>query len=465
MAESHQRLCLDALNGETISNSITSLSSRPQKFQDGTLATLKAPINRLPNEVLFEIFAISVFTLPSYMASSLDLSSAPWLLTRICKLWRDIALSNSQLWSTFNIHLDPHYSQFFPTSRLAKVHLERSRPCDLSIHANFSPYPHYSSHPIFSLILKHSERWKSVRFDHACHWALSEICVTKPDYPLLKELHLLYGYNQLATLDGFRNAPLLYSLSIDGFRLEYPSPTSHVGFPYHQITKLVVSRTPLQEVVRVMGRMPILEECVFNNCLHVNGFSNEAGRIRLPCLALLRLGTYYTNQTGQDQLEILKILLAPKLVELSIEMAETNIKECLQAFFCQSFPHIEKLVLCYSAVSSSVIDGATILGILWRVPTLRKLQMGGFILDDELLNEIFSLTTTPYSTLVPCPVLESLDFHGFLDKRGNFFRTIILPQMNNGHLLDPLRLIHRVFVSWLAPMKLIECSVKSSTLE
>lgn len=59
-----------------------------------------APIRRLPNEILSEIFSFAC----TVMSDSIDVvDGAPWVFSRVCSLWRSICLSSPRLWSTIII--------------------------------------------------------------------------------------------------------------------------------------------------------------------------------------------------------------------------------------------------------------------------------------------------------------------------------------------------------------------------
>lgn len=59
----------------------------------------KAPISRLPDDVLLSIFQLYMgieaidFTLDD------SVKNAPWIIARICKYWRDLANGSPSLWA------------------------------------------------------------------------------------------------------------------------------------------------------------------------------------------------------------------------------------------------------------------------------------------------------------------------------------------------------------------------------
>ncbi|KAH6915661.1 hypothetical protein BKA70DRAFT_1556263 [Coprinopsis sp. MPI-PUGE-AT-0042] len=60
----------------------------------------ESPIQRLPVELLRDIFAFCISELPST-----DISEAPLLLCHVCSHWRAVAIDSARLWTTFRLEL------------------------------------------------------------------------------------------------------------------------------------------------------------------------------------------------------------------------------------------------------------------------------------------------------------------------------------------------------------------------
>ncbi|KAJ6557220.1 hypothetical protein DFH09DRAFT_540422 [Mycena vulgaris] len=87
---------------------------------------LVAPWQRLPDEILSEIFAFTLPSFPDHTKMGLDWIDGrrgTLLLCRICRSWRQIALSTPSLWTILSIHLDLSHSSF----EWIPLWLERSR--------------------------------------------------------------------------------------------------------------------------------------------------------------------------------------------------------------------------------------------------------------------------------------------------------------------------------------------------
>ncbi len=120
-----------------------------------------SPIHLLPQELLTTIFYYASFD----VTDSLDYKSGcPWVLGRVCGLWRDIVLSTSILWSTVVLDLD--YNSHSP--RVLTEYLRRSGSHPLYIGATFEHeclsqccLPAYGRE-VFNVLTQASHRWRVV---------------------------------------------------------------------------------------------------------------------------------------------------------------------------------------------------------------------------------------------------------------------------------------------------------------
>ncbi|KAK0458253.1 uncharacterized protein EV420DRAFT_1748207 [Desarmillaria tabescens] len=92
-----------------------------------------APVRRLPNEILSEIFSFTC----TVMSDSVDVvNGAPWVLSRVCSLWRSICLSSSRLWST--VIIVPTSSTRRHAADILGSYLDRSRELLLNLYLDGS---------------------------------------------------------------------------------------------------------------------------------------------------------------------------------------------------------------------------------------------------------------------------------------------------------------------------------------
>ncbi|KAF9006860.1 hypothetical protein BDZ89DRAFT_965785, partial [Hymenopellis radicata] len=84
---------------ETLDNLISARNQAQSHFEDAE--AILHPLRRVPNEVLSEVFQncsqIVEDPLDDY-DDSLNPRMAPWVLTHVCRRWRQLALQSPRLW-------------------------------------------------------------------------------------------------------------------------------------------------------------------------------------------------------------------------------------------------------------------------------------------------------------------------------------------------------------------------------
>ncbi|KAK7443465.1 hypothetical protein VKT23_015638 [Stygiomarasmius scandens] len=111
---------------------------------------LISPIRRLSSELISEIF---IHCLSDDHNPVRSIKEAPLLLTRICRLWREIALADPRLWKSLHIHIPYHYNDEGVEKILNQRSLGMSSwlsrsgslPISLSFSATYNDYPGHRS--------------------------------------------------------------------------------------------------------------------------------------------------------------------------------------------------------------------------------------------------------------------------------------------------------------------------------
>ncbi|KAJ2936764.1 hypothetical protein H1R20_g327, partial [Candolleomyces eurysporus] len=143
------------------------------------LKSLSSLIRRFPREVMELIFMHSIPPTAS-RRSNLSICHAPMVLLRVCKLWREIALTTPQLWASVELSTVPHLYDSSGNALSVKQQqrvalfleqfdrwLELSESYPLSISARGPPFDpgDITTQSLASKVAIHSRRWESIDFD------------------------------------------------------------------------------------------------------------------------------------------------------------------------------------------------------------------------------------------------------------------------------------------------------------
>ncbi|KAL1744010.1 hypothetical protein HDZ31DRAFT_64485 [Schizophyllum fasciatum] len=147
------------------------------------------PINKLPPELLSEVFACVVHE----VASVADVRRGPWLLSHICHRWRALARGTPTLWTVVDIGDYALSRRNGPN--LVKTYLKQSGdlPLACSLTATTGPFRAVSAvESLLDILLRHARRWR------VAYFALDAICFDRlmpppsPGFSMLEsvEIHL-----------------------------------------------------------------------------------------------------------------------------------------------------------------------------------------------------------------------------------------------------------------------------------
>ncbi|PBK62094.1 hypothetical protein ARMSODRAFT_1089368 [Armillaria solidipes] len=222
-----------------------------------------APINKLPPELLTEIFLWF-----SIVANDISRrGESPWTLTHICRLWRELSLKIPSLWSDFS------YTKSTKSPLpLFRTQLIRSKREPLSFHVDFScdaliPVEVLLMDTIdlsvFDLLLAESDRWEDVTLmvpGDALRVFLNMLICVQDDCHLLRAFTLeersmkrLYNPRPLDMPDSmFATAPGLRTLKM--------FPFIDIAPPWSQITVFETSRLSVNEESMIIRNAPLLRK-------------------------------------------------------------------------------------------------------------------------------------------------------------------------------------------------------------
>ncbi|RXW22082.1 hypothetical protein EST38_g3774 [Candolleomyces aberdarensis] len=215
------------------------------------LKSLSSLIRRFPREIMELIFIHSMST-TAPERPNLSICHAPLALLRVCKLWREIALTTPQLWASVELTIPAHLRHSFGNAPDAKKQqrvasfldlfdrwLERSESYPLSIIVR--RYHRDDGTTVRSLASKlatHSRRWESIDYDISLvpHNPFADIAaesLPSLKYARLSAYSFPFGRHNEPRFLGILSAPNLKGLQIQ------------VSHSSHGISKMPVNWTNL----------------------------------------------------------------------------------------------------------------------------------------------------------------------------------------------------------------------------
>ncbi|KAJ7581408.1 hypothetical protein C8J56DRAFT_833435 [Mycena floridula] len=418
---------LDTSNNEIsrLSAAIDKLVLEKERLQANVASykAILAPIRLLPEDMLREIF---VSCLPSEEAASTAITDAPLLLGRVCRSWREIALSTPELWTSIHIQF------LFETDTLrlcdeAHAWIARSGTCPLTIRVTWNtvtddPVP---GNFIDSLTI-FSKRWRSIEIQAPPQWMASLRSLSKSDVPRLERFN--YSATPGAYNDGQVSETLWQSLDIlEGERLhdvtlnntwvQNPiAATSKINF--EQLARLDLSfgfRFTSQHAADILTRCPNLIAC---HLLMASSYPTEP-TARFAPITLLHLSSLtielcqtYPDATPSDN-EILghffSNLTLPQLNSFSHNLGQYHI--CPWTGLARASP-IENLDL-----SLSDFGDPAVLEYLRTSTSLKRLKFSAWpSFAQEYapgVDPLAPLMAIDNASDVVCPFLEVLELPSF----------------------------------------------------
>jgi hypothetical protein len=367
-------------------------------------AALLSPINRLPTELLAEIFVLR--TQEARHAS---------ILGAVCNHWRQLALSTPRLWCTINEILD----QDDPDSQADKVltWLQRSVQCPISVTLEQDDDDDSDNHPVIDIIVHHSHqlRFLKITIGPTILQAFSSL---KGRLPILQTL-VLYksGWDDIDAqeCDIFLDAPQLCALDMD-------YPLTSLEFPFTQITRCSTSMLDSDECLHIMLTSPNITTCEFD---HMDDYLNAH---TLPVVS--HLSSLSIQNAFLDLGRFFGFLTLPTLRDFSISLG-SSVAPWPQTEFLslvsRSSWQLEKLTLrCHSMSSEDLIHCLEVIPSLHELEISEPLRvtdgLGLFasgMVDDNVLQKL-TCPTGSEGQLPLAPLLRTVRFRGvrnFEDQR------------------------------------------------
>ncbi|KAK6992778.1 F-box domain-containing protein [Favolaschia claudopus] len=233
------------------------------------LDTYKYPVLTLPNEVVAEIL---VQFIPKYPACPPPGSlHSPLLLTRICRLWREIAHATPKLWRAVSLS---SRSRISPNPK--NIWLNRAGCFPLAIRMNEVAGYTVDESSLIAVIVPYRPRCEYLELRRLDQY-VPYLPRIEGEFPLLKHLDLELDQKPDVKIE-FSRVPMLRSAVLDVVAAH------SVVLPWSQSTTLSSHTISLEDCVPVLGKVTDLSECKLLTCRLMNTFLDS---FTLPLLSRL----------------------------------------------------------------------------------------------------------------------------------------------------------------------------------
>ncbi|KAK7039619.1 hypothetical protein R3P38DRAFT_2900753, partial [Favolaschia claudopus] len=362
----------------SVDEALASLKLRKEQLRQ-TRKTYKAcfaPIRRLPPEVLGLIFAVVVQETAS-RSLSIEMDNAPWMLTRICRHWSAVALSNPALWTRLDLHL--HRIGEKGAIPLTRLQIERSQNMPLTLKISDDDDWQRESHPVLDIVLSASAQWgivdvhthpllleqisKARRFD-----SLTTFLITI-DFSADDRFDTVSKYDD-AFWNVFSVAPKLRHFRALSWDTENTYVSPSFSLPWHQLTRLSTSTTSNTEALTVLQKLSSIVECTL--AFATAGILQQNHNVVcLPHLRLLALQIEDEPIIYQKRTSVLDFLETPSLQSLAVY--QTADVEAVLGLVTRS-NCASSLTLLH--LYSNSIDHDMALHLTEKMPSLTSLELG-----------------------------------------------------------------------------------------
>ncbi|PPQ89693.1 hypothetical protein CVT25_014094 [Psilocybe cyanescens] len=335
-------------------------------------------IHSVPPEILSEIFKMT------FSSDSEDISisseSGPLLITQVCKTWRQVAVSDSSLWSSLRINVSHTTAINHPC--IVALWLERSSFQPLSITVWIDPFSHLNPEArkivqtILHLLSNVSERWVRLSMTlPASNRLFSEFCASEA--PHLESLSFKLGNwtteeaRSINTL--LHRAPALRALqwsnrsSWGSWDAPFDSGMQHLRISWHNLTDIL-----LDTWITLKTALEILKKCDSLINLDLRHFSyspellfepNDPGQrdldspdrppyTHLPHLESL---TIYQLKLDEGLSTLMERIIVPGLTHFNFTCGFIDHIKWPQSSFhnliTRSASHLQSLMLEYTGIS------------------------------------------------------------------------------------------------------------------
>ncbi|KAK0452992.1 uncharacterized protein EV420DRAFT_1766064 [Desarmillaria tabescens] len=244
---------------------------RELKLNAEKCRSILAPIRRLPNEMLSEIFAQCCKEGDEDVNCMSDTRTLSALsISLVCSRWRTLAISTKSLWAVFSI-TPTDVSTF--SMQCLRMYISRSGDVPLTIqvpntYVNVPAAALAGASQFYNVLLDAAPRWRKIEI--ATIYFGQRLSPIKHHLQNLEELNVDSECLFAADPDIFVDAPKLRTLTVF-----VTSEGVFHTFPYHQISDLSLCiRCPYASFVNFLSKFPRVQN------LELEGYLDSSGNIQ-----------------------------------------------------------------------------------------------------------------------------------------------------------------------------------------
>ncbi|KAJ7601142.1 hypothetical protein C8J56DRAFT_880671 [Mycena floridula] len=382
-----------------------------------------APIRRLPGDMLRDIF---VSCLPMNKAADIAITDAPLLLGRVCRSWRELAMSTPQLWASIHVRFAENLDST-TVQRLcdeAQTWIARSGICPLTVKVGNSGCTSPILVKFIQSLTRFSTRWRSIELEAAAVWLTPLMSLSKNGVPRLEK----FSHSELRhrdTMKEFTDCERLWlssailggeqlrDLTLQNPMVANPDVLAMSKIRFGQLTRLTLEvgrRTTLEFVADIFNRCPNLIACcvtITDRMPQGHPATNEGHftPMNLPCLSTFDL-TVRGGPSNDSIEDFFSNLHLPQLssFKLNVETVSSWISVAES-----SSVSVESL-----AISFAALQHASVLEYLCTSTSIKRLRItdpGSYTLEAAGIHDMTSLLPINNFGDIACPNLEVLELH------------------------------------------------------
>ncbi|KAJ7167576.1 hypothetical protein C8R46DRAFT_1093464 [Mycena filopes] len=306
-----------------------------QTHLQSTHDSITYPVLTLPPEIICEIF---LRCLPEERETDVvNPEEAPLLLTHICRVWRQIAISLPTLWTTFEvINIDATHLH-----DIAKTWFERSQNYRISVKIHGFLWRLENLDSLVEVFSQHSHRMCSLEL-HLDLEDLLNMNTQLLNFPLLHNLSVCLIDNEEdlrlcdKSIEMFDTVPLLTEVVTELL-------PSMLCLPWQQLTKFTGDRYTTVRCLEALRCMPNVLECAFSILVFDYDDDDDLeifSHTNIQHFSLFVSEPHICERTGG--LKVLEFVTLPSLQTLQI-CGEDLDEEELDLFLERSQPPLQKM--------------------------------------------------------------------------------------------------------------------------